>query len=253
MRRWIVQALLPALAGAALLVLVLFAGWSARQRLRDGEGISAAFADIVCTPPPHLSREEFLSEVQYLSGSSDRVDLLGGDAPQRVAAAFLRDPWVEAVQRVEIEARRRIKVDLQYRTPVLSVPVEGGKSQRLVDSRGVLLPIVAHPPQLPRLADAPPPAGPPGTRWGAAAVERAARLAACLTPYLDRLCPQGPQRLELRLQGDDLIALGGRGGRVVWGQAPGIEKDGEASAEVKVQRWLALDANASESEVRLDR
>jgi hypothetical protein len=249
MGRWIVQGLLPALAGAALMLAVIAGGRWARERLR-GEGV--AFADIDCPPPPERTREDFLTEVQYLSGLPDRLDALSGDAPQRLAEAFARHPWVEEVKRVEVGPERRIKADLVYRTPVLAVPLKDGKALRAVDRHGVLLPGGRQALKVPRFAGQPkPPAGPPGARWGDEGVEAAARLADFLTPHLDRLCPQGPERLEIRFKDDALVAGGGRGGSVIWGRPPGQEKEGERTAEVKLQRWLKLGvAAAAPSDLR---
>src|SRR5436305_750094 len=83
MRRWIVQGLLPALGAGLLLLAVIVGGQWARQGLHGQERYELSFAAVECAPPPGLTREEFLTEVQYLSGLPDRLDVLAADTPPR--------------------------------------------------------------------------------------------------------------------------------------------------------------------------
>lgn len=159
--------------------VILVGGW-ARNQLRDRDRYRLAFAGIEVEPPPGMSRETFLDEVQYLGSMADAMSLVGPDVPNRLAQAFRRHPWVAEVKHVIVRPRRTI-VELTFRKPVLAVPV--GNGLRAVDGEGVLLPKEASTAGLPVFAGkVPPPAGPPGNRWGDAAVEVKARSLAHAPP-----------------------------------------------------------------------
>ena len=121
-------------------------------------------------------RGAFLDEVQYLSRLPDRLSVLDDNLSQRLSAAFAKHPWVEKVDRVMVEAPRRISVRLTLRRPVLAVPTAEGLIA--VDHVGVRLPKNANIVGLPIFeGTAPPPQGPSGTKWGDAQVERQAAQA----------------------------------------------------------------------------
>ncbi len=169
--------------GALLLGLALFIaglvalGHFALEQIRDHDRYTIPFASIECAPPPGLSRAEFLEEVQYLGRLPERLRVLDDDLPAQLARAFALHPWVARVERVEVTPSRQVRVRLTHRRPALAVRV--GERLRVVDSEGVLLPSKAPTAGLPVFeGQAPPPAGPAGTRWGDAAVEEAARAAA---------------------------------------------------------------------------
>ncbi len=94
MRRWFLQALVPALAAILVVVVVLLMSQWARDALRGDAAHQFAFRDIECQPPAGRSRDEFLAEVQYLSGLPDRFDLLDPTLARRLEVAFEREPWV---------------------------------------------------------------------------------------------------------------------------------------------------------------
>jgi len=215
-------------AGILLLAGVLAVGWLALQALRGQERYRIAFADIDCTPPPHLSREDFLEEVQFFAHLPDSVCVLDDGLPARLSAAFAKHPWVERVQSVEVLAPRRVRVRLLFRTAVLIVP-----PKRAVDANGVRLPEAAAEDDLPVLrGDAPPPTGQEGQPWGDDRVQAAARAAAFLRPYQDRL------NLRIVAMGPDGLALYGASWSARWGAAPESEPLGEATAEAKRRRLL---------------
>lgn len=158
---------------AAVLALVGLNG-ILRSALWNDERYQVRFAAIECTPPPGLGREEFLSQVRQRAGLPEQVNLLDPGAPSRLADAFALHPWVVKVELVEFTAARAIRVHLRYRRPVLAAWADG--KLRAVDEDGVLLPPEAPTaglPQFPGVAF--PPTGAPGSRWGDAAVEAAAR------------------------------------------------------------------------------
>jgi hypothetical protein len=256
--KWLVAWLTP-LCGVALVLLGLAAvGKLARDHLRNRDRYSLHFADIDCTPPPGMSREDFLDEVRYLSGMAEPLRLLDADVTARLADAFARHPWVERVERVEIVPPGKVQVRLTHRTPVLAVllprtanaPDDGyariesrsvmGRNAlaagRVVDGQGILLPtrtpIARELPVLYRCKT--PPAGRAGTPWGDPMVEAAARTASFLR------ASQGRLRLQDIEVSDEGVVLrtGPQPRHFLWGQPPGREAADEASAAEKLQRLL---------------
>jgi len=251
MRKWIVQGLTPILSGLVLLLGVIGLGRAARASLHDRSTYRLAFADIDCQPPVGISRETFLRAVQEHTRQPEVLQLLDEDLVARLHRAFAIDPWVDWVRRVDIgksdRAGRRkpsVHLDLVYRRPVLAIPLsleDNSANQRaesgwrMVDRQGILLPVATVPAHLPVLTvPVAPPSGPPGCRWGDARVAAAAKTTAFLKPHLARLRLDDCE-VEL-VEGE--IVFHHRGVRIVWGHAPGQEDDGEAPAEVKLQRLL---------------
>ena len=197
-------------AGLLLLAAVVLVGWLASQALRGQERYRIAFADIECTPPPHLTRAEFLDEVQYFAGMPDAVCVLDDGLPARLSAAFAKHPWVARVEAVEIVAPKRVRVRLTYRTAALRVPGPGAVWEA-VDANGVRLPHAAVEDGLPELrGDVPPPAGQEGRPWGDDGVQAAARTAALLRPHQDQL------NLRIIEIGPDGLVLRGDAWRALW-------------------------------------
>lgn len=242
MRNWIVQGLTPILCGFALLLLVIGAGRAARASLHDRTTYRLAFADIDCQPPEGVTRTAFLSEVRSLARQPASLHLLDDDFTTRLHRAFLAHPWVESVRRVAVEtpvgpASRRsmtVHVEMEYRRAVLAVP-SGDGGWRRVDRHGILLPETEVQPHLPvLLSEVDSPTEPVGNYWGDARVAAAAKTAAFLQTYLTRLHLEESQ-LEV-VEGEILFRRPGV--RIVWGHAPGQEKDDEAPAKVKLRRLL---------------
>jgi hypothetical protein len=233
MRTQLVRAAL--LTAGSLLVLGAWAalGRRATESLRDSERASFRFADVECNPPDFLSRADFLGEVQYQSGLPDRLSLADDGLATRLATAFAAHALVETVARIEV-LPRRVRADLVYRTPALAVP--GTDAMRVVDGKGVLLPLRVPAQGLPYLADLPavPPAGAAGTPWGDERVAAAARVAACLRPQRDRVAVD-----KIAFEGDQLVLLMGTA-RVLWGSRPGREARGEPDAATKALRLREL-------------
>jgi len=77
------------------------------------------------------------------------------------------------------------------------------------------------------------PTAKPGEPWGAREVESAARTAAFLSSH------QASLHLRIfEIKSGDLKLSTPGGTRVLWGQAPGEEADGEAKASAKLDRLL---------------
>lgn len=233
MKKWIVQSLVPILCGLALLLGVIGAGRAARASLHDRTVYRLAFADIDCRPPEGMSRSAFLDEVRSLAVQPAALHVLDEELSARLHRAFLAHPWVESVRRVEI-IQASVHVEMEYRSAVLAVPpAQGG--WRMVDRHGILLPEATVQPHLPiLLTKVAAPAGPTGSRWGDARIVSAAQTAAFLQPHLTQLHLEGSQ-MEI-VEGE--IVLLKPGVRIVFGHAPGQEKEEEASAQVKLKRLL---------------
>jgi hypothetical protein len=233
MQKWIVQGLMPILSGLALLLLVIGAGRAARAALHDRAAYAVAFADIDCHPPEGMSRDVFLNEVRSLTCQPAALQVLDEDLTSRLHRAFLAHPWVESVRRVAVD-QTLVRVEIEYRQAVLAVPLaEGG--WRMVDRHGILLSESAVQPHLPVLiTEVATPLGPTGSHWGDGRVSAAAKTAAFLRTHLSRLHLDDSQ---MEAVADELI-FRRPGVRIVWGHAPGQEKEDEAAAKVKLRRLL---------------
>jgi hypothetical protein len=236
MRTWLVQQAALVAGGLALLAAWPLLGRQAAAALRDEARGGVAFTDVDCDPPGPLTRADFLGEVQFLGGLPDRLAPAEDGLAARLGAAFAAHPWVESVGRVELRPGR-VRVRLAYRTAVLAVPCSAGaKGQvlRPVDGKGVLLPLAAAGPGLPELTNAvPPPAGAAGRPWGDLTVEAAARTAAALRPYRDRL------KVERMAVEGGIVVLHAGGRPLRWGPPGG------ADADARVARLLDAPAPAA--------
>ncbi len=233
MRKWLVQLVAPLLVAGLLLAGALELGRRAREQLTPGPRHTVAFASIECTPPAPLSREDFLGEVQYLAGLPDRLNLLDERLSERLVRAFAGHPWVQAVQRLDLSAAPKVRVQLRYRTPVLAVP--RGGALRAVDGGGVLLPATAATDGLPVFRGRTlGPNGPEGTVWNDPALLAAARTASFLRAQQDQL-----KLIAVQHSASGLVLSTPAGSRVLWGHAPGAETADEAAAAQKLERLLS--------------
>jgi hypothetical protein len=238
--RWLGVLLL--LFGLGLLLLAVVAvGHFTRGQIRDWDRYAIGFTEIDCTTPPGQDRAEFLAEVQNAAGLPDRLQLLDNKLAARLADAFAGHPCVEKVEQVVILPSRQVQVYLSFRVPVLEVMLPAkspreppsGELSWVVDQQGNLLPKKHFGEPLPLFFATAPPAGPAGRPWGDATVEAAARTAGFLQPHQERL------RLKVfEIAAGNLVLCTVAGTRVLWGQAPGAEQNGEASAEQKLERLL---------------
>jgi hypothetical protein len=216
---------------------VLAIGRYTRAHLHAQDRYQVAFAEIDCTPPPGLGREEFLAEVQYVAGMQDRVPILDPEVGSRLATAFAHHPWVESVEQVALGPPRQIRVRLIYRTPVLTIPAatkpEGLVQGWSLDSWGVRLPPSPGREGLPVLCSRPLPEGPSGKPCGDAALEGAARTVAFLRPYQDSL-----RLKQIEVTADGLVLHTANGSWILWGRPIRAEQADEATAAVKVERLV---------------
>jgi hypothetical protein len=223
-----------------------------RSQVLPWDRYSIPFDEIESSLPPVQERTEFLAEVRALGDFPQRLPILDENLLPRLAEAFARHPTVESVQDIELTPSRHLKVVLAFRIPVLEVmlPAESdldrlaparvprvGPSSHdrtwVLDANGTLLPRQALKETLPLYFALAPPRGTLGQRWGDRTVERAARTAAYLAPFQDRL-----RLVVLESRSDGLVWYTLAGTRVVWGQPPDAEAPGEAQASVKLDRLL---------------
>ena len=216
------------LAAVGLAALGRWAAADVRGRSR----CVVRFKDVRFEPAPPERRDEFLREVQYEAELPDTLDRFDANLAARLRDAFARHAWVEEVERVEVRPGGPVRVRLRYRTPVLAVP--GREQVRVVDRSGVLLPRAAVPSGLPMLrGDRLRRGGPTGTAWADARVQAAARTAGFLQPQGERL------RLSaLEYRGGEIVLWTADGSRILWGNPPGGEATGEATAVLKRDRLL---------------
>jgi hypothetical protein len=226
---------------AVLVVAIgLFAGLlalesCARARIVDNQRYQVDFADIECVPPPGMTREEFLDEVQYYDRSAPpHFSLVEPNLEAKLIASFRRHPWVNEAA-VELKRPNMVRVVLTLRQPVLAVAVPKSRTLRALDSTGMVLPKkVPVPGDIVVLEKAPPTKNPEGQKWGDPLVEYAAQTMRCLDSHpLNALHEFRLTRMEWTPDG---LVLFGQGMKVLWGKG----EPSEAEKSVKVQRVLAL-------------
>jgi hypothetical protein len=229
--KWLVPVLVP-VVGVLLLLAGLFRlGWLARDQLRDDPRYRTAFADIQCQPPPGMTREDFLKEVQFLAQWPDRVSLFERRLAPRLVEAFLRHPWVRGVQRVEILPTRQVRLQLAFRTPVLAV--RQGSQVRVVDGAGVLLPAATSAADLPLYqAAVAAPQGLPGTLWGDPGLAATAQTLEQVQQAVGELrCVAATTTSR-----GDVVLTAANGMLIFWGRPAGAEASGEPIAQDKCER-----------------
>lgn len=188
--RLALRVLLTLAVAAAVLFGLSWAGIEARRHIGPRDRYAVSFGEIQLDPPPGSTREAFLAEVRYASGTAPTVQALDPELSAKLSTAFAAHPWVASVDGVSVEGTNAVSVRLTYRVPVLAV---GG---RAVDAKGILLPATAPTAGLPELLDAPPPEVPAG-KPVSDDVARAAAVAAEYKPRSIARAPQGWQLLML--------------------------------------------------------
>jgi len=210
------------------------------------------------TPPAEWIHDDVRAKAFRDASLDGPLSLMAPDLVPRIADAFSMNPWVARVRRVSKHYPARVRVELDYRCPVLMVQVPRGlypadvESVLLypVDVEGVLLPTNDNFSPVEALRDYARlvgidtmPMAPTGMRWGDARVLESAEIAATFGSTwqklnLDRIVPSTMP--EVGMGGDYTYELLTRKGtRIRWGHAPGAElaENGEMSAVEKVA-WL---------------
>lgn len=197
------------------------------------------FANINCSLPPVLSKEEFLNEVRYLGNLKEEYDLLEEGILARIFNAFQVHPWVQKVVDVQREGPQKIKVILEFRTPALVVPITPIKDQieaadkfRVVDVNGVILPKNAPQVGLPVLAlPLPFPTDKAGVQWKNEQVISCAKIIGCFSGVV---FPSGCL-IEVK---DDVVLIYSEIGpfKIVW--APLSKNEQIANQEVDERKTI---------------
>jgi hypothetical protein len=239
--RWLVQFVLPLLAAAGLIVAVIWLGRLARDDKRKREA-PFTFVQIDCTPPPGMTREDFLKEAQYLAELPDRLDLHDDTTADRVRQALAAHPWVESVREVRVSPDG-VSADVGCRVGVVWVDLYA----RAADRHGVLLPISAKKEGLVVLTSrARPPSGRAGQPWSNPDVEATAKVVGLLFER-DKLSVL--ERFTAEATGGEVTFRRDKQ-RIVWGRAPGQEKPGEPDAEAKTARLLDAIKSGADADLR---
>lgn len=197
------------------------------------------------TPQPDWIRHSNVAGESVLSGSLEGLSSRQPDLTVRVAQAFSMHPWVRRVKHVSKRYPAKVIVDIEYRQPVGMVEVPGGRLP--VDTEGVLLPTIDFTAEFanafPRITagDTTPASSIAGSQWGDERVHGAAKLAAFLLPYWQRLglarvvAYRGPQNATTETS-PYFVLLTQQGTNIIWGHAPLDERSGEPPAEQKLVR-----------------
>lgn len=242
---------------AALLVLVAVifgGGWYLIWR-RLGAAVLSSESywltpeGVQITPLPEWIHTDIRREVFRDASLDGPLWIMDDSLAARVHDAFAMHPWVARVLQVRKLHPAGLKVDLEYRRPVLFVQV--GEERFPVDAEGVLLPggdfsptEVAAYPCLVGIETRP--ATPLGSRWADPRVAGGAEIAATLAPVWEKL--QLHQIVAIRPAGPDpyqecayeLVTRAKT--RIFWGRAPSSAFSGEPTAAEKLgqlQRYAA--------------
>jgi hypothetical protein len=188
------------------------------------------------------------------------ISILDPTLPERITAAFQQNPWVANVRSVTREYPATVKVDLEFRRPVLMVLIDIPNSSTsrpyAVDPHGVALPTTndcftpVEIAKYPRLVgvDKPPAAG-EGKLWGDSRVIGGAEIAAELLPIWEKLqlkciVPRAiaPQASAGAVQGSqygdyhfEIIGPGNK--RILWGKSP-FDKNSQARSPAQKAKYL---------------
>jgi len=135
-------------SSCALLILVLSRfDYSLNRLIFFRHGNHHSFSQIDCPFPDVLSKSEFLEEVRYLGGLKDNIDFFEPELLAKIHSAFKSHPWVDKVVGIERSGSTNLKVMLDFRIPVLVVPIIHSKDQpenvdhfRVVDANAIILP-----------------------------------------------------------------------------------------------------------------
>lgn len=234
--------------GAIVVVgLAAAAGWMAWGRLgdrvrRDDDLVLHPEAIAVEGVAPWVRGDLRLESLRDAS-LADGLPLDDPELVRRLARAFAMHPWVREVVSVEVSHPAAALVRVRCREPVAMVGVPGGLLA--VDAEGVVLPSgdftaesAAAYPKVTGVASSP--QGAVGFPWGDPVVEQGAALAAALGPDWKPLGLVECRALVEKGAVRSWQLVGAEGRTVVFGSAPGYERDGEPTAAMKIARLRSL-------------
>lgn len=244
--KWLV---LAALCATVIVLLPKFKGIS--SRLEHRREYIVTMDDVrISEPPPHVPRD-FVAQVYFRSQLPSELPLLDKSTLLKVADAFIADPWVADIRRVQKDYPSYIYLDIIYRHPAAMVQV--GHGLYPIDDAGILLPTqdftreqALQYPVITNVRSVP--AGSDGTPFGDPVVHGAARLARALTAIdqpgesvwnrFNLAEIRAPRRQSTDAPIDDLIfeLVTTGGSTIVWGRAPGIAHPAELTVAQKIGR-----------------
>ena len=141
--------------------------------------------DVEISPPPEWIRSDIRAEVFRSASLDGRLSIMDDTILDRIRGAFSLHPWIAKVRRVSKHHPAKVRVELEYRQPVLMV--EAPDELLPVDAQGIVLPRGDFSPveksRFPKLTGVNTgPLGAAGERWGDARVAGAAEIAGAIGP-----------------------------------------------------------------------
>lgn len=253
--RSIPRSALLSMVGPSLLLICGYFGW----RYYGARHYDAAFygvkkENVTITAAPDWLRTSIVDEVFSKTGLS-HLSLLDAQSPAIIARAFDAHPAVLKTHRVQPFAGGEISISIEYRTPVAMLYCEpereGEKPEFLpLDAEGVLLPVKGNftETDVPRyiwiyVEGMKRPNQNEGTRIGDTRVEEATKLCKLLAPYRNHALIERVYVVPARSPGKsrwnlEIETNGGKGPRIIWGNAPGFEGMREPSASEKLRKLI---------------
>jgi hypothetical protein len=236
----------------ALLILggyIAWNRWGAEEIAKKFYGIDVSLIHVT-QRPEHIASD--ITEVVYRDTKLDQLSLIDPAATARIASAFSSHPWVSKVVAVRKLPGGQVDVHLQYRVPVAMVyvvsrhpDVNGRPGFFAIDEQGVLLPTTEFTREhtmryvhieIPDVY----PTGGVGSLFGDPRIIGAAKLAALIAPYRERLDTRSIQLHESSRTSPvaqyQLVTHSGES--LLWGSPPGQEIYGERKADEKLQELI---------------
>ncbi|MCL2303829.1 MAG: hypothetical protein FWC43_00635 [Planctomycetaceae bacterium] len=182
----------------AILIILLFLGfwwglWSLWKRdLLHSEKYRLAPERFHLSEPPPWIPTTLVHDALTAAKLGPQESVLDAELPEKLAAAFAANPWIERVRKVQIRYPAEVYVELDYRSPVCLVELPNGNGFYPVDANGILLPpnyfmqgseeeIAEKMNAFPYVVGTPSnQIGSLGDPWGDSSVEKAAKIAAML-------------------------------------------------------------------------
>lgn len=193
---------------------------------------------------PEWIQRDIPKEVFLSSGLNGSILLTDDTLIEQVRGAFSLSPWIKKIIRVTKEHPARVRIDVEYRRPVLMVDTSTGLVP--VDGEAVTLPAENFRPRdqlkYPRLLHVKtPPTGLAGDPWLDPRVVQAARIIGVLGDYITpweitQIAPS-PTPLEGTRDHYHFTLVTNSGTEIPWGLAPTLEQPRERTALEKIE-WL---------------
>jgi len=231
-----------AVALAGVFLLAWYVVWrEVRANVLSSPDYFVGPQDVEITPPPEWIRSDIRADVFRSAALNSRLSITDDTLVDRIRGAFSLHPWIAKVRRVSKHHPAKVRVELEYRRPVLMVEAPGELLP--VDAQGIVLPRGDFSPveksRFPKLTGVNTgPLGAAGECWGDARVVGAAEIAAAIGPLWQEL--KLAEIVPAFVSGapeDYVYMLRTRSGtRVVWGRAPSSKMPGEMPAADKIAR-----------------